>query len=505
MNAKELIVRIKAIFSREGEVDLAKPLENLSKAETTAATAVKAETAALTDSAQAATSSAEAHTQAKAGSMDFTVAVLDQMTANDQAAAKQRMATDALHSARSEMDEATRASFHLREAAEGSVRGFEGSARAAYLLGDNIGALVGKLTLVGAAFSAGWEVGSKIREKWVDPLWETKEKADAAGHAALDLANKLKDTNAVKFAGIISEMEALFQATEKADREIEKTFARQKELASARTATAIAEKKTEPDSSDKLVDVAKLQKSQSMGDAQTRVSEADTLAKEAKRALDQVRFKADEARATRDAAASQHEQTAQHAGLTYGETSTEFLRATRQSRENKEAAEVAYAKALEEETRMRAIYNEKIADWIQAFQVSDAKVDEARASYLGDLQAIDKSGKLDPKHPFGVVYDEMKPPRSPQDDALDALRARQAIEEADVARTRNPANAGNYASADEYQQVLEKEQADVGRVTKAIEEVLGGNQAVLQNILTFMEQLKQQNLQIKDQIRRMPL
>lgn len=75
-----------------------------------------------------------------------------------------------------EMQKATRAAFALRMAANGSTEGFRGLAHAALGMGESLGMLVGRITMVGAAFAAGWKIGTIIREQFTDPIDKAKSK-----------------------------------------------------------------------------------------------------------------------------------------------------------------------------------------------------------------------------------------------------------------------------------------------------------------------------------------
>jgi hypothetical protein len=136
--------------------------------------------------------------------LDAAKTELDKVIAatRDSGAAQDTAATSTDKAAQ-EMQKATRAAFALRMAANGSAQGFQGLTTAAMSLGNNLGMLVGKITLVGAAFTAGWKVGKAINDL-LAPLMIVKERTDAVGQAALDTAIKLGKLNDVKFNKIIS-------------------------------------------------------------------------------------------------------------------------------------------------------------------------------------------------------------------------------------------------------------------------------------------------------------
>lgn len=97
-----------------------------------------------------------------------------------------------------EMQKATRAAFALRMAASGSSEGLRGITAAAMALGNNLGTLVGKMSIYGAAFAGGFTIGKNAAEKFRDMLDTLREKAILAAlpvRKTKEELDKLNETN----------------------------------------------------------------------------------------------------------------------------------------------------------------------------------------------------------------------------------------------------------------------------------------------------------------------
>lgn len=153
--------------------------------------------------------------------------------AQDEAAKAQAAGTK-------EMESATRAAWALRMAANGSNEGLKGLSNVAAGMGANLGALVSRISMVGAAFAAGWKVGTMIREQLIDPLIEAEEDASDFAESARGAAEKARELNAVSLTALAKELSGIKVTSDELIASIERVYKRQQELDAARTDTRMA-------------------------------------------------------------------------------------------------------------------------------------------------------------------------------------------------------------------------------------------------------------------------
>lgn len=119
----------------------------------------------------------EIKTLLDSGGIDAAKTKIDELASStDDASKKNDSNAKNLGSSRTEMEKTARAAFALRMAANGSTEGFRGLVGAALNVGEAFGALVARISMVGAAFVAGWTIGTKIREALI-PMSELDEAA----------------------------------------------------------------------------------------------------------------------------------------------------------------------------------------------------------------------------------------------------------------------------------------------------------------------------------------
>jgi len=133
----------------------------------------------------------------------------------------QNSASSSTDKSAQEMQKATRAAFALSAAARGSAQGFQGLTTAAMSLGNNLGTLVGKITMVGAAFAGGFTIGKTAAEKFRDVLDTLKEKAILAALPIRKTKEELDKLNETNLDSIKRRFEELTQSISDASTELD--------------------------------------------------------------------------------------------------------------------------------------------------------------------------------------------------------------------------------------------------------------------------------------------
>lgn len=131
------------------------------------------------------------------------------------------------------MEHATRAAFSLRMAATGSTEGFRGLTHAAFSMGDVLGSLAARITIIGTAFAAGWKIGDVIRSKFIDPMLDAKTGVDSVDIALLTAARDLVKLNDISLDKINKSLSDMISKTSEAQAKIAAAWNQQKTLFSS--------------------------------------------------------------------------------------------------------------------------------------------------------------------------------------------------------------------------------------------------------------------------------
>lgn len=160
-----------------------------------------------------------------------------------------------LDKSRREMESAARAAFALRGAANLSSEGLRGLANQAFNFGEMMGAAIGKLSIGFAAFAAGWKIGSVIRSQFIDPLTEIKSK-----DLLPNLLQEIKALNEAKLEGLKSQIDGMIKDLDEKLSALEDLNRRETMLRNANNAVklATAEAMPEGDAREKAIAEAKL-------------------------------------------------------------------------------------------------------------------------------------------------------------------------------------------------------------------------------------------------------
>ena len=201
-----------------------------------------------------------------------------------------------------------------------------------------------------------------------------------------------------------------------------------------------------------------------------------------------------------------------------------IFRPLKEARNQLAQAKKDFQPAIDELDKKRAELQQQTLDAIADMEALEARLAAARLrsgptssriewaeKEKKDLRALLRIQSQQREGPLAVeaaraVIDSPKGPAVGGDEkaaAVDALRQRLGLEEADVRRAEAKRDVAPGSTA--VQTVLSKERQDVVAVEKAIQQVLGGNQETLHRIVAYLQTLDADNKQMKDQIRRLPL
>lgn len=294
--------------------------------------------------------------------------------------------------ASAEMNKASRAAFALRMAANGSTEGLRGLSNAAFTMGQTLGTVVTRLTMVFAAFSAGWAIGDKIRSTFIDPLLEVKKTTDEVGKSVLDSATNFKALNQITFNELTTRLTNIISNMEKMNSSMTTAFSQDWAIADAKMEAKIAEiTATVPEGSDRDKKIAEIRHDSAVhrfGDEnrlyRSNINTADS-------AKNNAGFATSSAQIVRDEASQRYQDAAKSAGLAHGEGSTEYLKAIRKYADALTDAETALKTAKEKEAEITDQSNAIIRQETTKRTVAMAKMDAADANYKTELNRIEKA------------------------------------------------------------------------------------------------------------------
>lgn len=186
-----------------------------------------------------------------------------------------------------ELEKASRAAWAMKMAANGSTEGFRSLANMAMSLGNTLGSLTAKVTMVGAAFMAGWQVGDMIRRKLIDPILEAKSALEGMDKAALDSAKHYRELNSTSMAKLVESLSGVEAKAADIIGAIERVYQRQKALEMAQSNTKVAEMMASmPDSPERDKAVAEEQRRLQVESAKQTKVEQQSIIDQNKKALD---------------------------------------------------------------------------------------------------------------------------------------------------------------------------------------------------------------------------
>jgi hypothetical protein len=139
-----------------------------------------------------------------------------------------------------ELQKASRAAWAMRMAAQGSTEGLRGLSNAAAASGAMLGGFIARITMVGAAFMAGWKVGDFIRRQLIDPLIEARDGTERFRLQAAAAAAQYKALSAVSLAALIKDLKDTQLTTEKVIGSIERVYQQQRQYEAAKGNKEIA-------------------------------------------------------------------------------------------------------------------------------------------------------------------------------------------------------------------------------------------------------------------------
>lgn len=208
--------------------------------------------------------------------LDDAIAKVDQLIGmqSQSTAALQTNKEEQSNSAK-EMEKASRAAWAMNMAARGSTEGIRGLSNAASALGATLGGLVARVTMVGAAFMAGWKVGAMIREQLIDPLISATDETDKAALSAVAAATQYKTLNSASMASLVKELSGIEAKTNDVIAAIGRAYKNQNELELAKSNTNIARIiATQPEGPDRDKKIAAEKATQEVSQAQRIEREA---------------------------------------------------------------------------------------------------------------------------------------------------------------------------------------------------------------------------------------
>jgi hypothetical protein len=404
----------------------------------------------------------------------------------------QNSASSSTDKAAQEMQKATRAAFALRMAANGSAQGFQGLTTAAMNLGNNLGILVGKITLVGAAFTAGWKIGTMITDL-VAPLMKVKERTDAVGQAALDTAINLGKLNDVKFTKIIQELKEFYDLTVAANESLDLATRRSQALNAAKESAAIAKVMLDPDTPSRAVKIAEIRRKEAVNKEDQQIQVAGSSVAEAKEGLDAAGGKVSEARELVKATNLRYLQAGEFlaaaavADLKTGRGTKEEMAAVKKERDNLTAAEKSLNDAYDAETKARNYYKDTTIESVQAFKLAEQNKLKAEREYTAEVARITAERDAATDAWLEALKKEQETPQDVAKKAKSDIIGSMHLESV-VARD----NAGLPASAKVQKEYdVGRGQAAVAAVTQAQADIQAGQSSdvVMANLVEVLNRL----------------
>lgn len=298
-----------------------------------------------------------------------------------------REVADETGKAAQELNKASRAAWAMRMAAQGSTEGLRGLSNAAAASGAVLGGLVARVTMVGAAFMAGWKVGGMIREHLIDPLIEVADDTEKARQKAVAAAQQYRALSTISLAALVKELKDAEVTTEKVIGSIERVYQQQRQLEAARGNKEVARiMEIMPAGPDRDLAITKAQVEQKQRDldlstasAKKELQYANKERSDAAAGVQELERRKAEATAKREAAAS--------ISVEFGRFDPEESRALREYMEDVD-------KKLSEARERQKEVEEKTRDKILAAQNTiDINTEEARKAQSELRQAYDKRGQ----------------------------------------------------------------------------------------------------------------
>jgi hypothetical protein len=331
-------------------------------------------------------------TALEAGGIDSAKAKLEELSQTAvKASAGNAANAVTLDKSRREMESAARAAFALRQAAAGSTEGLRGLSGAAFQVGERMGMLVGKLSMVFAAFSAGWAIGTVIRKHLIDPLIETESKVDKVGARVKASAEQFRALNASNLDALNTRLSSMIQSVEKLNARMQQAFGQDWAVADAETETAITKVTAEmPEGPDRDKTIAGIRRDAAVRRFSDENQRSISAIQNAESAKASATIDAGSAQNTRDSADEKYRRAALDAGLKFGEGSREYIQAVGVYRQALEDAESALKAARDKETQVIEESNAIIREETAKRKVARSKVETAELQYSAEINRIDK-------------------------------------------------------------------------------------------------------------------